>query len=126
MSKTGALAARKVWTEAELQALPDAGYLYEVVDGELVMSPKNNFQHEEICADLLAAMRTFAKEHRLGAVLGSSAGCWMQNRNCRAPYISFVTRARLRQLGFKRSTKKFLPVAPDLAVEVLSPSNSRR
>jgi Uma2 family endonuclease len=126
MSQTSAPDAKKVWTEAELQALPDAGYNYEVVDGELVMSPKNSFQHEEICADLLAAMRTFAKAHQLGAVLGSNAGCWMQNHNCRAPNISFVSRARLRQLGFKRSTRKFLPVAPDLAVEVLSPSNTRR
>jgi Uma2 family endonuclease len=45
--------------------------------------------------------------------------------NCRTPDISFITKARLRQLGFKRSTKKFLPGAPDLAVEVLSPSNTR-
>jgi len=40
---------KKLWTEAELQALPDDGYNYEVVNGELVMSPKNNFQHENLC-----------------------------------------------------------------------------
>ena len=35
--------ARKVWTEAELQALPDDGYNCELVDGELVkiLSPSN-------------------------------------------------------------------------------------
>ena len=70
-------------------------------------------------------MSTFAEANRLGAVLGSNAGCWMQNRNCRAPDISFLPKARLKKLGFKRSTRKFLPVAPDLAVEVLSPSNTR-
>ena len=117
--------AKKVWTESELQALPDDGYNFELVDGELVMSPKNNFQHEDICADLLTAMRTFAKANQLGAVLGSNAGCWMRDRNCRAPDISFIPKARLIALGFKRSTRKFLPAAPDLAVEVLSPSNSR-
>ena len=118
-------APKKVWTEAELEALPDDGYTHEVVNGELVMSPKNNFQHENICADLLVAMRTFAQAHRLGAVLGSSAGFWMRDRNCRAPDISFITKARLISLGFTPSTKKFFPGAPDLAVEVLAPSNTR-
>ncbi len=49
---SGSEKAVKVWTEAELQALPDNGYLYEVVNGELLTSPKNNFQHEQICEHL--------------------------------------------------------------------------
>jgi Uma2 family endonuclease len=117
--------AKKVWTEAELQALPDDGFMHEVVDGDLVMSPKNNFQHENICAELLVALRTFAKAQHLGVVLGSSAGFWMQNRNCRAPDISFIPKTRLQSLGFTPFTRKFFPGAPDLAVEVLSPSNTR-
>jgi len=67
--------ATKTWTEAEIQALPDDGYLHEVVNGELVMSPKNNFQHEHIGARLLTALENFNQAHRLGAVLGSSFGC---------------------------------------------------
>jgi Uma2 family endonuclease len=116
---------RKVWTEAEIQALPNDGYIHQVVDGELVIGPKNNFQHEDIRAELLTALRTYAKAHRLGAVLGSNFGCWMENRNCRAPDISFISKARLLSMGFTPSTRKFLPGAPDLAVEILSPSNSR-
>lgn len=115
----------KVWTETELQALPNDGYLYELVGGELVMSPKNNFQHEHIVAELVMALRAYAKAHRLGAVLGSSFGCWMHNRNCRAPDVSFISRERLTRLGFTPSTQRFLPGAPDLAVEILSPSNTR-
>lgn len=59
---------KKLWTEAELEALPEDGYLHEVVNGELVMSPKNNPFHGDICADLLMAMRAFAKTHQAGAV----------------------------------------------------------
>src|ERR1051325_1969653 len=47
---------RKVWTEAEVHALPDDRYIHEVVNGELVMRPKNNFQHEDIGAELLMAL----------------------------------------------------------------------
>ncbi len=117
---------KKIWTEAELEALPNDGFNHELVDGELVMSPKNNFFHEHICMRLAAAMRIYANQHRLGVVLGSSAGYWMSNRNCRAPDISFISKARLASLNFKPNSRRFFPGAPDLAVEVLSPSNSRR
>jgi Uma2 family endonuclease len=117
--------AGKAWTEEELQSLPEDGFVHEVVNGELVMSPKNNFQHERICGRLAFALQTFNREHRLGVVLGSSAGFWMQNRNCRAPDISFIPKERLTQLGFSPTAKKFFPGAPDLAVEVLSPNNTR-
>ena len=112
------------WTEAELEALPEDGYLHEVVNGELVMSPKNNWQHGEICARLLTALKAFADRHHLGAVWDSSTGFWMKNRNCRAPDISFVSKARLK--GLRRSSPAFFQGAPDLAIEVLSPSTSRR
>lgn len=75
--------------------------------------------------NLLTVLRTFVRTNRLGAVLDSSTGFWMQNRNCRAPDISFVSRPRLKELGFKRSTRRFFPGAPDLAVEILSPNNTR-
>jgi Uma2 family endonuclease len=116
---------RKVWTEAELQALPEDGYIHEVVDGELVMSPKNNPYHGNICAELSTALCTFAKANKLGAVWDSSTGFWMYNRNCRAPDISYVTKGRLQTLGIKRHARNFFPGAPDLGVEVLSPNNTR-
>jgi Uma2 family endonuclease len=122
---TESKSVKRVWTEAELQALPEDGYLHEVVDGEMVMSPKNDSYHGDICAELLTALRTHAKKHKLGAVWDSSTGFWMHSRNCRAPDISFVTKERLVRMGFKRSTRKFFPAAPDLAVEVLSPNNTR-
>ncbi|MBI3853690.1 MAG: Uma2 family endonuclease [Verrucomicrobia bacterium] len=113
------------WTEAELEALPEDGYIHEVVNGELVMSPKNNWYHGRICTRLIIAIGNFAEKHRLGAVLDSSTGFWMFNRNCRAPDVSFVPKSRMETLGFKPSERRFFPGAPDLAVEILSPNNTR-
>src|SRR5881396_3815439 len=115
---------KKVWTEADLEALPEDGYMHELVNGELVMSPKNNWQHGDLCIRLMFALESFNREHRLGAVLDSSTGFWMANRNCRAPDISFVGKERLR--GLKRSAPSFFKGAPDLAVEILSPTMTRR
>ena len=85
---------QKVWTEADLEALPEDGFLHEVVNGELVMSPKNNFYHGDICIQLSSALHAWVRGNRLGAVLDSSTGFWMHNRNCRAPDISFITKPR--------------------------------
>jgi Uma2 family endonuclease len=114
--------ARRIWTEKELQALPDDGYLHEVVAGALVMSPKNNFEHGDVCARLLTALNNFVRARKLGVVLDSSTGFWMHNRNCRAPDVSFIAKARLR--GLKRPPVAFFEGAPDLAIEVLAPSNT--
>jgi Uma2 family endonuclease len=115
----------KVWTEAELQALSEDGYIHEVVNGELVMSPKNTFFHGRICMRLSTALDRFATEHRLGVVLDSSTGFWMHNRNCRAPDVSFVSKERMETLGFSPSAQKFFPGAPDLAIEILSANYTR-
>jgi Uma2 family endonuclease len=118
-------ASKKVWTEAELQALPEDGFVHEVVDGELVMSPKNSWLHGRICTRLLFAIEEFNRSHRLGAVLDSSTGFWMQNQNCRAPDISFVPKNRIEQLGVRFASKEFFPGAPDLAIEILSANYTR-
>ena len=120
------LAPRKVWTEAELQALPEDCYDHELVDGEIVMSPKNNSFHGDICTRLSAALMAFAEPGRLGAVWDSSTGFRMSNLNVRAPDISFISRARLQAQRRRRSAESFFPGAPDLAVEVLSLNNPHK
>lgn len=80
----------KVWTEEELESLPDDGFNHEVVDGNLVLSQRDDFQHANICGRLLFALESFSCKNRLGVVLGSSTGFWMFNRNCRAPDVSFI------------------------------------
>ena len=119
-------APKRVWTEAELQALPEDGFIHELVDGEIVMSPKNDSFHGYISSRLLAALVVFAESRRLGVVWDSSTGFRMNNLNIRAPDISFISYARLNALGFDVSSRGFIPGAPDLAVEVLSLHNTRK
>lgn len=127
MSATVAeIAPKKIWTEADLMALPDNGFDYELVDGELVMSPKNNRLHGRVCVRLSAALLAFVESKQLGEVCDSSTGFWMANRNCRAPDISFISKKRLQSARRKGSPQTFFQGAPDLAVEVKSPNNTRR
>ncbi|HET6892989.1 MAG TPA: Uma2 family endonuclease [Pyrinomonadaceae bacterium] len=113
----------KVWTDEELLALPKDGNKYEVMKGILTMSPAG-FKHEYIGVRLIFALENFLRLHKLGVVLGSSLGCWMENRDFLSPDVSFIAKERLE--GQKHPTDKFFDGAPDLAVEVLSPSERDR
>jgi Uma2 family endonuclease len=113
--------AQKVWTDEALMALPDDGRKYELVGGELVVSP-TGFEHGYISLRLSTALMDFVLPRRLGAGADSSTGFRMKSGNVLSPDISFVRKERLG----KPITKKFFEGAPDLAVEVLSPDDSSK
>ncbi|MFC1834489.1 Uma2 family endonuclease [Thermodesulfobacteriota bacterium] len=112
---------KKAWTESRLMSLPDVGGKHELVEGELVVTP-TNFGHEIIGSCLIMELRLFVKQNKLGHVGGSSLGCWISNGNVRSPDVSFVSTKRLKELG--QDMRGFLKGAPDLAVEIISPSNT--
>lgn len=104
-------------------ALPDDGHKYELVDGELVMTPAG-FEHGDISVSLLTALSNHVRSHKLGRVLDSSTGFKMRNANVLSPDVSFLATERLK--GLIRLPEGFFGGAPDLAVEVLSPTESQR
>jgi Uma2 family endonuclease len=106
-------------TDDELLQLPKDGNKYEVVDGELVVSPVG-FRHELIVAKVIAVLSRFVEEHRVGRVVGPDALYVLPSGNRRGPDGSFLAAERLAALP---PGTVFPEVAPDLAVEVLSPSD---
>jgi len=110
--------AKYKMTEEEFLRLPDDGRKYELVDGEAKEVP-TGFRHEEIGAVLIAALQLFVRRSRLGRVAGSSAGFRMRGGNIRSPDVSFVAEARLPE---GQSPVGFMDGAPDLAVEIISPT----
>jgi Uma2 family endonuclease len=113
---------RRVATEEDLLAMPDDGQKYELVDGEIRVSPAGN-RHSYVAAQLVAALSVFVKEHRLGYVMGADAGFRLPSKNVRSPDVSFVAAGRFPQ---NRPPDDFGNLAPDLAVEVLSPHDRPR
>src|SRR5438105_307213 len=70
-----------------------------------------------------ARLLAFATEHRLGHVCGADAGFRLPSKNVRSPDVSFVAAGRFPN---DRPPDDFGNVAPDLAVEVLSPHDRPR
>jgi len=114
---------RKQWTDEQLMALPRDGRKYELLGGELVVSP-TGFQHGYISVRLATVLMDFVLRQRLGLVVDSSTGFRMATGDCLSPDVSFVRKQRLH--GQKEITTKFFQGAPDLAVEVVSPGESHR
>jgi len=113
---------KRVWTDEALMALPDTGDRYELINGELVSMGNSGMEHGELSAFLAGSLSIYVRSRKLGVVCDSSTAFTMESGNKRSPDISFVSRERL--LGLKRLPKGFFQGAPDLAIEVISPSNT--
>src|SRR5207302_9640493 len=103
--------------------LPKDGYKHELLDGELIMSPVHA-NHGIVCMRFGLVLGNFVQRHKLGELFDSSTGFRLSEKVLLSPDIAFVSNARLKKILV--APDKFLGGAPDLAVEVLSPSDRLR
>ncbi|HXR08846.1 MAG TPA: Uma2 family endonuclease [Candidatus Acidoferrum sp.] len=111
---------RKTWTDQELETLPKDGHKYELLDGDLIMSPVHE-NHGAVCVEISMLIGAFVQRRKLGKVYDSSTGYRLTKDLLLSPDVSFVSNARLKKI--RVAPDRFLAGAPDLAVEVLSPSD---
>jgi Uma2 family endonuclease len=113
-----------VMTAEELIRLPRGRWRYELVRGELrEMTPAGHL-HGKIAADVLSRMAVFVREHQLGVTYAAETGFYLRRNpdTVRAADASFVGAARLASMTL--SPDGYFPGAPDLAIEVISPSDT--
>jgi Uma2 family endonuclease len=108
------VAAGRPFTVHDLEAMPDDGHRYELIDGVLIVTPAPGWFHQESSAELFVQLRLACpREFR---VLSAPFGVRTSVRNELQPDILVARYVDL--------TPKNLPVAPVLAVEVLSASTA--
>jgi Uma2 family endonuclease len=110
-------------TATERDLLKPEGRLCELVDGILVEKAMG-YDESLLTVELLAAIHTFVKRHRLGEVTGPDGTIRLMPGLVRIPDIAFISRERLPRKGEPR--QPIPELAPDLAVEVLSRSNTKK
>lgn len=109
-------------TEDELMRLPKDGpgnptaAKYELVDGRLTEVP-TKFGHDAIILNIVLLIGPFMRGHGVGST--GQDGFRMANGNVRAPDVSFTRRERIPG---GRPGEGFGGVAPDLCIEIISPS----
>jgi Uma2 family endonuclease len=106
-------------TPEELLRLPD-GDMYELVDGRLV-ERKMGAESSYIAGIIFSLLYAFCKPRKLGWVFPADASYQCFGKalsNVRKPDVSFIRSGRLPSIP-----KGHIPIAPDLAVEVVSPND---
>jgi Uma2 family endonuclease len=108
------------WTYEDWLNFPDDGWKYEIIDGVLQMSPPPSVNHQRSSGGLFARMRLYAEDKNLGEVLEAPCGVRLPNQSVPVePDIFFVNKERVGIIG-----NQYIEGAPDLIVEILSPSNA--
>ena len=94
---------------------------YELIDGELYMAPGASWEHQESIINLGSTLRDFVRANRFGRVVASPVDVYLSNEDVFQPDIVFVSVERLDIIH-----RSGVHGAPDLVVEMLSPSTERR
>jgi len=110
-------------TNADLEAVPEDGNRYEVVDGELYVSSAPGYVHQIVLINIAMAIGIYLREHPIGRVL-PGVGIIFDDYNSVIPDLVFVTNERIR----KTLAGGRFHGAPEIVIEILSPgkSNERR
>ena len=108
-------------TYEEYLSGPEIKQRYEIVDGVIIMPPSPSTGHQRLLARVYKLLDAFVSEQQLGEVLFAPLDVAIQREplRTRQPYLLFVSGARAGIVG------QVIEGAPDLVVEILSPSNSR-
>ena len=113
---------RKRWTYSEFARLPESGSTrYEIIDDELVVTPAPTSRHQIILTDLLTDLNVFVRSHGLGRIFAPPLDVLFAEGDYMEPDIVFVGKDRAALIS-----DRGIEGAPNLLVEVLSPSTAAR
>lgn len=107
-------------TYEDYAKLPNDGHRYELVDGELFMSPAPKPKHERVQINLFLILRSFIERHNLGELFVAPLDVVLDEHTVMQPDLFFITRGRLSLVG-----EVNIQGPPDLVIEVESDYDSR-
>jgi Uma2 family endonuclease len=114
-------AVRVVLTYEDYEALPDDGRRYEILDGELSVTPTPTFRHQQVLTGLLRALCAHVEANDLGEVVPAPITVVLTDTSIVQPDIVYLAKDQLSIV----SARGIIDGAPTLAVEILSPSTAR-
>jgi Uma2 family endonuclease len=115
-------------TADDLLRLNDAAHRHELVEGRLLEMPPTGIEHSDVAGNVYTALRTFVQGNHLGTVTLPETGFVISQADeadtVLAPDVAFVRAGRLAAPG-SVERKAYGRLAPDLVVEIASPSQYR-
>lgn len=106
------------WTYDDYATIPDDGNKYEIVNGVLYMSPSPSWSHQEIVGEIFAHLRTFMRVTGLGGAFTAPIDVELAPNTTFQPDVVVLLKASQKKLK-----ERHIVGAPDLVVEVVSPTS---
>ncbi|MDZ7262340.1 MAG: Uma2 family endonuclease [candidate division KSB1 bacterium] len=111
---------KKRYTYQDYCALPDDRMRYEIINGELFMTPAPTTTHQRISRNLEAILWDFIEENNLGEIFYAPYDVVFSNEDVMQPDLVFVSKENSGII-----TEDNIQGAPDLIVEITSPTTER-
>lgn len=109
---------KKIYTVKDYEKLPE-GAPYQLMGGNLVMVPSPTPNHQKISREVEFSLLQFVRTHKLGVVFDAPIDVSLGETEVYQPDIIFISKERTNIIGEKQ-----IQGAPDLVIEILSPSTA--
>lgn len=115
----------KLLTADDLLRLHSEGVRGELVRGVLHETMSAGHHHGKIAVNLIVELGNFVKPRKLGTIVASDSGVWLERSpdTVREPDIAFTS---AEKIPLDAKIDGYAEFVPDLVVEIISPSDSRR
>jgi Uma2 family endonuclease len=109
------------FTYSDYRLLPDNGKRYEILEGELLMSPSPNTKHQIVLLNLAAILKSFVERNNLGQIFIAPYDVVLSKYDVVQPDIIFISNKNKQII---KSTH--IEGVPDLVIEIISPGSAQR
>jgi Uma2 family endonuclease len=113
--------AKVVWTYQDCQLMPDDGNRYEIIDGELFVTPSPSTTHQRVSKRIQRALMEQLEDHHIAEVFAAPVDVIFSDTTVVEPDLVAVAWARRGMI-----TERGIVGAPDLVVEIASPRTRER
>ncbi|MBA2276263.1 MAG: Uma2 family endonuclease [Chloroflexia bacterium] len=111
----------RLLTYDDLRRMPDDGKRYEIIGGELIVSPSPIRAHQEFSIDLIFVVDSYVRQHHLGRVYHAPVDVRLSPHDVVQPDLLFIREDRLDIYKARGDVQG----PPDLVVEIISPSSEK-
>lgn len=94
---------------------------YEIIAGDLFMTPSPRPYHQIVSSNLQFRLEVFVRERKLGTVVPAPCDVVLSETDIVQPDLLFVQSSRASIIG-----EKYISAAPDLVIEILSAGTAQR
>jgi Uma2 family endonuclease len=114
------LQERVKFTYQDYLNLPDDGKTYQIINGELFMAPAPSPYHQRVSLQITIRLSEFVSRNQLGRIFYAPCDVVLSEEDIVQPDLFFICRERYYIIG-----DRYISEAPDLVVEILSPTTER-